>query len=179
MKGIDQRMAKSKRVKSDSLLIPIPNWDEADQILRRIGQLQNDIAVSEMACAEQIDAAKLKMQQETLDKHTSVKRYVESLEAFCAAHRAAFGKKQSRQLQFGTLGFRRSTAIAIKKTTLELIKFIYGLASGDYITVKESPNKEALDKLPDEQLSVIDARREEKETFFVEPDKIESVHNNQ
>ena len=169
-------MAKSKkRLKSNAMLIPIPDWDKADQVVRSLGLLQNDVSLHELACAERIDAAKRDMQAATAPLHELIDQHVKSLEAFCGANRQAFGKQQSKKLQFGKVGFRRSVAISIKKTTLELIKFAFGVSYTDYVNVKESPDKTALAELPDERLEVIDAKREEKETFFVEPDKIESI----
>ena len=166
---------KPKRAKSDALLIPIPDWEEADQILRRIAVLQNDIAVAEMAAAEQIDAAKRRLQLDTADKHDAVKRYVKSLEAFCAARAETFAKRRSRTLQHGSLGWRKSTAITVKKTTLRRIREVFDRAAWTYLHVKETVNKDALAKLDDAALAAVDARRVHKETFFVEPDKVASV----
>lgn len=168
---------QKKRIKSNAKLVPIADWETADQLLRRVGRLQNEVALHELACAEQIDAAKRTMQDATAPLHEKIDQYVKSLEAYCAANRQAFGKQQSKKLQFGKLGFRRSVAITVKKTTLELIKFVFGVSYPDYVNVKETPDKTALADLPDEKLALIDARREDKETFFVEPDRIESVDN--
>lgn len=168
-------MAKTKRVKSDSLLIPIPNWEEADQIVRRIGMLQNEISLAEMVCAERIDSAKQQLQQDTLEKHEHITRHRLSLEAFCREHRAAFGKKQSRTLQFGTVGFQRSTSLAVKKDSLQRIKDLFGINCGQFINIKETPDKDALAKLTDEDLKRIGAVRVEKETFYAEPNVMESI----
>lgn len=166
---------KKQRIKSTDDLIPIADWPTADRLVRQIGLLQNDIAKEELLCAERIDAAKRDLQTATLPKHASLDRLVKSLEAFCRAERDAFGGQQSRRLQFGAVGFRRSAAIRIKKTTLDLVKSVFGRTAAKYLHIKEQVNKEALAKLPTDQLDQLDARRETKETFYVEPDKIESV----
>lgn len=165
---------QKKRIKSNAKLVPIADWVTADQLLRQVGRLQNEVALHELACAKQIDAAKRTMQDATAPLHEKIDQYVKSLEAYCAANRQAFGKQQSKKLQFGKLGFRRSVAITAA-STLELIKF--GVSYPDYVNVKETPDKTALADLPDEKLALIDARREDKETFFVEPDSVESVDN--
>ena len=42
-------MAKSKRVKSESLLIPIPDWEEAARLLRMLETARTPITAAELA----------------------------------------------------------------------------------------------------------------------------------
>ena len=121
------------------------------------------------------DQVKADLKKQSAPVIEKIQKHVRSLEAFCADHRDVFGKAQSRKLLFGVLGWRKSTAISIKKTTLEKIKAVLSSAKR-YLHIKETPNKEALAKLTDEQLASVDARRVTKEVFFAEPDmaKIET-----
>ena len=69
------------------------------------------------------------------------------------------------ELSFGVFGYRASTSISVKKTTIELLKKLH---LGKYIRVKEEPNKEALAALDDETLHQVDAVRKLKNDFFCE-----------
>ena len=95
------------------------------------------------------------------------------------AHRDDFKGQKSRKLNFGTLGWRKSTAIRTTKSTYQIIKnallnklVIAGLTRAKLnacIRIKESVDKDALARLTDEQLADIKARRDIRDVFFVEP----------
>lgn len=170
-------MAKSKshRIKSQAGAAPIITWQQAEQAVREIGDLQLSINASEASCKKQIDQAKACLTIATKPTQRQIKELTRRLEAFAAQHRTEFGKRQSKKLIFGTLGWRKSVVISVAKTTLEKIKQVFSKRASRYIHVKESVDKEALAKLMDEQLASISARRKRKEVFFVEPDIPEAV----
>lgn len=170
-------MAKNKRVKSDNpLLIPVPNWEEADELVRRVGDLQLQIQDEGATAKSDIDEIKaglaiaVKPLQEKIDLH------IKSLEAFATNNKKDFGRARSKKLNFGVLGWRYSASISIKKETLELIKKILPAAKRNAcINTKETVNKTAMAKLTDGLLAKLRARRVEKDVFFVEPEIPEAV----
>lgn len=168
-------MARSKkRVRSDSLLISIPDWDRADGYVRRMGNLQAQIRLLEDEATEQVGRIKSHLKTRTTARQKEILLYQKSIEAFADSHREEFGKARSRKLNHGIVGWRKSTIMRLKKNTLDLIKELFTPArQKPLITVKESPDKNALAKLTDDDLAAIKARREEKDVFFVEPDVIE------
>jgi len=169
-------MATKKRLKNDTVLfMPIANWAEADEIVRQIGDLQLQITNLEQAAKEDLDSIKAKLAEAVKPLQEKIKLHTRSLEAFAANNRKDFGRAQSRKLNFGMLGWRKSASISIKKTTLELIRKVFGKRYAEYVHVKESVNREALRRLTDEQLASVGARRKIKEAFFVEPDLPEIV----
>ncbi|MFA5252786.1 MAG: host-nuclease inhibitor Gam family protein [Phycisphaerae bacterium] len=165
----------AKRIKSEINIEPIASWDEADEKLRRIGDLMLKIASCESAAKDTIDKAKYDLVQAVMPLQGKIEQLTQSLEAYAANHIDDFGKAQSRELNFGKLGWRKSTAIAIGKRTLEFIKEVFGKRAAQYISVKESVNKETLKLLTDQELASVKARRENKEVFFVEPDLPKAV----
>jgi phage host-nuclease inhibitor protein Gam len=60
-----------------------------------------------------------------------------------------FKDKKTVELTFGSFGFRKSTSISVRKTTLELLK---KLRMDRFIRIKEEPDKEALAELEDDAL---------------------------
>ena len=171
-------MAKKKRVKSaEPKIIPIADWEGADKQVCKVGELQENIKEAEHAAADDINEVKLVLANKTKSFHGEIKQITTSLEAFAVNHQAQFGKKRSRKLSFGSLGWRKSTSMSIKKTTLDLIKKVFSRAKAKtLIHVKETADKEALAKLTDEQLVSVGARRKNKDVFYVEPDLPESVN---
>jgi len=166
---------KNNRVKSIRNLEVILNWSQADQIMLRIGTLQSDIQAEEAQATAKIEKIKAELAIEVESLQDAVTYYTESVQAFAVAHREEFGKAQSRKLNHGTVGWRKSVAISVKKTTLGLLKTVFCKKAPQYIHVKETPDKEAMAKLTDEQLATVGARRKRKEVFFVEPDSTEAA----
>jgi phage host-nuclease inhibitor protein Gam len=81
-----------------------------------------------------------------------------------------FREKKSVDLVFGSIGFRQSTAIHVRKTTLALLKQL-GLLH--CVRVKEEPDKEAMKELEDDTLAQVDAVRKSEDRFFAETNKEE------
>lgn len=171
----------AKRVRSDKpVLRPVPNWEHADNFVRRIGELQQKIQAEEAKAKTKIDQAKSDLAKRVKSYQETIELYHRSLEAFATSHQGDFKKQKSRKLNFGILGWRKSTSISIKKKTLDLIKQVLSKAkAAACIRIKESVDKEALAKLTDEQLASVGAQRKRKEVFFVEPDLTEAADYNQ
>ena len=166
--------SKSRRVKSDKpILIPIPDWRHADDMVARIGSRQREIAAAEAKAETAINAIKAKLQGETQPLVDAINLHFRSLESFCAANKKSFGKNRSRKLAFGKVGWHKSTSISIAKKsdkTLTLIKTVLSAAlRKTCIIKKESVDKDALAKLTDDQLASIAAQRVNKDVFYVEP----------
>lgn len=167
----------AKRVKSDKpAIIEIIDWQEADKYLQTIGDLQLKINQAEHTAKDIIDEAKAELAEQVTPLQEQMNRFTRSLEAFAVNHMEDFKSARSRKLSFGSLGWRKSTSISVKKNTLELIKKIFsGQKANSLVRIKETVDKEALAKLTDEQLTSVKARRVVKDDFFVEPDLPKAV----
>lgn len=157
----------AKRIKSDKpALIHIKDWAHADELIREISDCQIVIEKIEAIARIKIDNTKKVMAAGVKGHQDIIRKCQASLEAFATAHRDDFKSQKSRKLNFGTIGWRFSTSIKTTKKTLGLIKKFF---TSDLLHVKESVNREALAKLTDEELADMEARRDEKDVFFVEP----------
>lgn len=164
-------MTNKKRVKSvKSPLLPIPDWKHADLSVRRIGELQGQIAKLEVDTSNSINKLKEELAAKVKPLQGKITLHFDSLEAFATTHREYLKSQKSRKLNFGIIGWRFSSSIKPSKKTLELIKQVFLPAlQKSCIIIKESVSRDALAKLTDEQLADIKARRDEKDVFFVEP----------
>ena len=161
----------NKRLKSKKLLQPIPNWAHANELVHRVGKLQLKELELEIEAAGEIDAIKSSLAGRVKTIHEKIELHALSLEAFAESHRSEFKKSKSRKVIFGLLGWRSSTSICVKKTTLQKIKDLFTPAKRKpLIIVKETVDKNALAKLTDEDLARVGARRKTTDGFFVEPD---------
>ena len=165
----------SKRVKSDRGLLQICDWQHVDELVREIGDLDNSIARREAIAKERIDLVKLKLAADVKLMQDRIKLCTESIEAFAAAHANDFTRK-SKKLNFGVVGWRRSTKIKVGRDTLARIKEVFGRTAEMYMHIKKTVNKDALAELSEGQLGQVGAKREVKDVFYVEPNKTEAAN---
>jgi phage host-nuclease inhibitor protein Gam len=81
-----------------------------------------------------------------------------------------FKDKKTIELTFGVFGFRKSTSISVKKTTVELLE---KLGLGKYVRIKKEPDKDLMKDMDDESLAQVEAVRRIKDDFFCEPNREE------
>jgi phage host-nuclease inhibitor protein Gam len=144
----------------------IETLDEANMVLKEIGILEKELEALKQIAAIKEEAAK---------KGQALRKRVvdnsDSLSAYALYNKdELFKDRKSVQLSFGSFGYRKSTSISVKKTTLELLQKL-GLTK--YIRVKQEVNKEAMAELDDDTLSQVNSARKVKDDFFCEADKEE------
>jgi phage host-nuclease inhibitor protein Gam len=149
----------------------IETLEDANLTLKEIGLLERELETIDGNAHKQI--AEIKTDAVTAGKPV-LKRIADLsalLGAYAAYNRAElFKDKKTVQVSFGIFGYRKSTSISVKKTTIGLLKKL-GLEK--YIRAKEEADKEAMAALDDDALSQVDAVRKVKDDFFCEADKEE------
>ncbi|MDR0408680.1 MAG: host-nuclease inhibitor Gam family protein [Campylobacteraceae bacterium] len=155
----------------------ITNWDEVDSTLKRLAELvvaetkingDATIRINEIKKEAADKAAPLQVERAALEKQ---------IELFCEANKAEFADKRSKELNFGTVGYRVSTSVAIprdKKKVEALIKSIKAFGLKNCIAYEEKPDKEALKELDDTTLTKLGLKRKIEDNFRIEP-RIEEV----
>jgi phage host-nuclease inhibitor protein Gam len=147
----------------------IESLQDANLTLKEIGLLERELETIDGDAHRQIAEIKTA----AVKTGEPVRKRIADLSALLGAYaeynRAElFKDKKTVQLSFGIFGYRKSTSISVKKTTLELLR---KLGMDKYIRVKEEADKEALASLDDESLRQVDAVRKVKDDFFCEADK--------
>ena len=126
----------------------------------------------EVAEADENLAIKTKYETERAPVDARMKALEAALKQFSVMNRTAvFGEKQSRELAFGTLEFRRSTKTVqmsgVKaEDTLEKVE---RLGFMEAVNVKKSLKIEAMEGWTDERLALVGRRRVQSEAFRVIP----------
>jgi phage host-nuclease inhibitor protein Gam len=150
----------------------IKNLEEANLVLKEIGLLEGELEIIDSGANKQIADIKSAAAQAGEGKRERVTELAGLLGAYAEYSREELFNedKKSVQLPFGIFGYRKSTKITVRKTTLELLK---KLGLDGCVRTKEEPDKEAMAKLDDDTLRQVDAVRKVKDEFFCEADKEE------
>jgi phage host-nuclease inhibitor protein Gam len=138
---------------------------ECDAGLFQIAQLQQSIKKEEIKLEKAINAYKKLSVKKIGPMLAQIKVYQDWIREYADAHPEEFKNKKTCEITFGSFGFRLSTKISVKNTTLSLLK---KLRWKDYIRVKETPDKEKMHGMTDEQLLRVDAKRVETDEFWYE-----------
>ncbi len=163
-------MARIKTNKESS----VKNWEQADELIAKIGEFQRRITNIETDTNEQIDMLKKSMAAEVNSMNAEIKNMTNELDLFATLNRGDFGDQKTKRLNFGQLGWRKSGKIMTAKNAVELIKEVFGKNAKTYLIIKEKVVKEKLKSLTDQQLTKIGCKRVVKDTFFVEPETVDA-----
>lgn len=149
----------------------IKSLDDANQALAEIGRLTMRLEAIDGKAAEKIG----KIKEEAAKSGEEFRERIKELESALALYSEynkgdLFKDKKSISLSYGTIGFRLSTKISIKRSTLELLKKLFG---GKGVRIKEEVDKEELKDWPDTDLAQVDAAKITQDTFFYEVNREE------
>ena len=159
-------MSKSERVKPEINMVKMNNLGEVNQAMRRIRDMKAAMTRMDLEAQGKIDVIK----NQVAKKAKPLIEKLESLENGILAYAEydkdnLFKKIKTLELTFGFIGFRKSTKIRVKQTTVQKLKE-HGFKNA--IIVKESPNKEILSQWGDDKLKIVDAKRITEDNFWYE-----------
>ncbi len=145
--------------------------NDVDLALKEIGILERELEVIDADANKKILDIKNKAKEKGEVHRKKIAELSAKIGAFAEYNRDEyFANKKTVELTFGIFGFRKSTSISVKKTTVELLKKA-GLK--DFLHIKETPDKDKMASLDDETLSQVDAVRKIKDDFYCQPNKEE------
>lgn len=153
---------------------PIRTVEEANDAMKEYGELKRITQDIESRLNDDIAALKAEAAEEAAQHNTRMAALENGLTAFSEAHKTdIFKDKRSLTLDYGTLGYRKSTELGtIKGSTWKtVLGKLKELAFKEAIRIKEEPDKEIIGQWPEERLALIGCERKEKDTFWFELDK--------
>ncbi len=158
-------MARIKPVSPEK----INNIDDAREALKEIAILQNKLDQLDAEATKKISEIKEKIAKQGEVSRDRIKVLGSSLALYADYNKPdLFTDKKSLDLNWGIIGFRLSTKVSIKKTTLELLKKLF---PGKAVKVEEKVSKDELSDWKDEDLAQVDAAKIAEDTFFYELNK--------
>ncbi|PAF47730.1 host-nuclease inhibitor protein Gam [Helicobacter sp. 12S02634-8] len=157
----------------------IKNYGDVDLALKRICECEVGITQIEGEVTLKCNQIKEEAKPQIIELQNERNFLEQEIENFCSANKADFADKRSKELTFGTIGYRLSKSVSLPRAKAKiegLISAIKKFGFKDCIVYEEKPNKEALCELDDSALVKLGITRVIKDNFRVEP-KIESLQN--
>ena len=170
----------TKRVKP-VLNIPVVNTvEDADAILAEIAARKRQISLHEIALREDVDKLKTECAARCEPLKKDIEAREQALMQFALARREELFKgRKSRELTFGTIGFRVSSSLrTIKKMTWErVLGVLKERGMTNCIRIKEEVDKEALRTLGPNTLADVGCKLVQEDGFFYELNETELEGN--
>lgn len=142
----------------------IQSLEDVNIALRDIGLAEKELEAIDTAAHKKIAEIKTEAAKKGEELRNRIAEISAKIQAYAEYNREdLFKERKSIELSFGIIGFRKTTKISVKKTTLELLK---KLSLTKCVRIKEEPNKEAMAELDDETLLQVDAVRKISDDFF-------------
>jgi len=155
-------------LKDKKALQILSSWDEVDQRLRRMGEIdiateriegEMTLRINEIRAHYEEEAEILKAERQALE---------DAINAFADDHKEEFAKTRSKDLTFGFVAYRIVKKIVIRSNEA-CVAALRALKLDQYIRIVEEPNKEAMADLDDNQLAKVGAKRKIDDKFRIEP----------
>lgn len=151
---------------------PFASWEETDEALRQIGEAQRAIEAEEHKMQAAIDLAKEQAAAASLPYLELIRSLEPRLNAFCDVNRDAMGARKSKELNYGILGYRKSTKVVLPRGAAKVAKIINKLRGRGMtdciITPAARIDKDALKKYPPNDIIDIGASLDVTDSFWYE-----------
>ena len=159
-------MAKEKRSKPQVETQKITSLSEANAVLHKIADLKANVRIGQAEADIAVNEIKEKLAESTRPMLEEIEGLEKSLAIYSEYNKAElFSDKKTIELSFGLFGYRQSTSVSIKKTTLELCQK-HGF--DDAITIKPVVNKDVMRTWSMERLALVDATLVVEDKFWIE-----------
>ncbi|WP_298024555.1 host-nuclease inhibitor Gam family protein [uncultured Dysosmobacter sp.] len=153
----------------------LESWDDVNQALATIGDNMRTVEGFEADMQEKIDAAKAEAEAKSRVYIEGIKRLEVQIKEYAEAHRDDMEGRKTKALNFGSVGFRKSTKITLPKAGAKLAAIIEKLRSKGMDDCIRCPSptvdKEALRKYPAADIVDAGAGIKVDDVFWYEPDR--------
>lgn len=153
----------------------LDSWDGVNLCLAEIGECQREVEAIEALMQEAIDNAKLEAGIKAEPLRQRITALELQIKAFVDDHSDEMGGKKTRLLQFGQVGYRKSTKVLLPKAAAKVAEIIRSLKNkgmGDcVISPPEKIDKDALKKYPANDILGVGANLKVEDTFWYEIDR--------
>lgn len=156
----------AKRSKPQTEIQKITSLSDADGVLHQIADLKANVRKAQADADIEVNAVKEKLADQVRPMLEQIESLEKSLNVYSEYNRSElFGDKKTIELQFGLFGYRQSTSVSVKKTTLELLQK-HGF--DEAISIKPTVNKEIMRSWSAERLALVDATLVVEDKFWIE-----------
>lgn len=146
------------------------SWEQVDECLRMISDAENQLSMITAQMNAAIAEAKKSAEESASQYKELIKQNEGKIKEFATIRKEDL-KGKSKQLTFGTVGFRQSTKLLLPADTAEVILKLRENGMADCINVKESINKDTVKSYPEEDILRIGGYLQRSDSFWYETDK--------
>ena len=157
-----KKMARKRMAEPD-----LKSWDEVDKTLKKIREAELELTKITADMERCILDVKQTAEGEAAPYRDEIKRLSLQIKEFVTLNKGELNGK-SREMAFGTVGFRLSTKLVLPKAADKVIKQLKKLGMGDCVTVKESVNKDILKSYEEKTILMVGASLKKEDTFWYE-----------
>jgi len=139
-------MAKAAtKIKTESVDAPA-NREEAENYMREIGELQNEVARTQADMNDEINAIKARYQETLLPVNQSIDALAQGLSAYAIANRAELlpGNKKTVKMGTGEISWRKTPPKVAVRGADTVISTLMSLGLDRFVRNKPEVNKEAI-----------------------------------
>lgn len=144
----------------------LKGWEEVDQALKEIGEIDRKVKTAEIEMNETISMIKASAEDKTRFLLKRKEELEEQIALFTEGRRDEFKEAKTKSFVYGEVGFRKTTSI-ITRNLKAIIEALKQNRMDDCIDVTEKLNKEKLAEYDDEALNKVGAKRKTEDRFFL------------
>lgn len=148
----------------------LKSWEEVDECLKIMSDAENQLSVITAQMNAAIAEAKKAAEEQAAEYKERIKQNEGKIKEFTTIRKEDL-KGKSKQLTFGTVGFRQSTKLLLPSDTAEVILKLRENGMADCINVKETINKDTVKSYPEEEILRIGGYLQRSDSFWYETDK--------
>lgn len=147
----------------------IQSWDEADNLMKALSAHQREVSRIEADRQAKIDALTYAAAQEAKAHQDALVEGEKQLCLFAELHKADFDKVKSRDMNYGTLGYRKSTTLKLLYPITTVIENLKKRGMLDCIREKAADvDKQKLRQQPETAITEVGGKLISKDVFYVE-----------
>jgi hypothetical protein len=153
-----------------------PEFQNVVDLLAVLTEASNRLADIEAAANEEFQSIIDEYRKDYASAQEAATRAETALEAACRLHPEWFTSARSIKTPWGKVSFRKTTSIKVdnEEATCRLLRALLEPDEAeDYIVRTEKPNLEAMEKLTDDVLAQVMARRVHGDSFSATPQKVD------
>lgn len=148
----------------------LKSWEDVDACLKVMSDAENHLSMITAEMNAAIAQAKKEAEERAAQFKETIKQNEGKIKEFTTIRKEDL-KGKSKQLTFGTVGFRQSTKLLLPSDTAEVILKLRENGMADCINVKETINKDTVKSYPEEDILRIGGYLQRSDTFWYETDK--------
>ena len=155
----------------------INDFDDADKAMKELCEIKQIVSTENNILNKHLDDLKMVSTNKLQPLLSREKELEKMLKTYAIKNKKEFTEKRSKELTFGIIGFRKSSAIAYNNAR-DVITKLQELGMNQCFKITERIDKNELSKFKDSVLERLGVKRKEKDEFYLKL-KYEEVINNE